>query len=79
METCDMARKSLKPSEQLRALADERAALEVREKEMVTRIASEFGGALVSSGLADLSKAEFAKLAQRVATLGIAETMKRLA
>jgi len=60
-----MARKSLKPSEQLRALADERAALEVREKEMVTRIASDFGSALVSSGLADLSKVEFAKLAQR--------------
>lgn len=74
-----MARKSLKPSEQLRALADEKAALEARERDMVTRIASEFGGALVSSGLADLSKAEFGKLAGRVAALGVPEVMKRLA
>ncbi|RIA46231.1 hypothetical protein DFR49_0764 [Hephaestia caeni] len=74
-----MAKKSLKPSEQLRALADEKAALDAREKEMLARIAGEFGGALVSSGLADLSKAEFGKLAQRVAALGVPEVMKRLA
>ncbi|MCK9549494.1 DUF6437 family protein [Aquamicrobium sp.] len=74
-----MARKSLKPSEQLRLLADEEAAIEARRKEMLTRIAGEFGGALVSSGLADLSKAEFAKLAQRIAALGLPEVMKRLA
>lgn len=74
-----MARKTLKPSEQLRALADEKAALEAREKAMLSRIAGELGGALVSSGLADLSRTEFAKLAQRIGTLGVAEAMKRLA
>ncbi|MBJ7499673.1 MAG: hypothetical protein JHC57_07970 [Sphingopyxis sp.] len=74
-----MARKGPSNLEALARLASERAKLEARERDIIQRVGEELGTVIVEAGLADITRAEFAPIAQRIAALGVAEAARRLA
>ncbi|MDF0490442.1 DUF6437 family protein [Sphingomonas sp. H39-1-10] len=63
----------------LARLANERAKLDAREREIVARVGEELGAVMVAAGLADMTRAQFAPIAERIAALGVAEAARRLA
>ncbi|PKP94695.1 MAG: hypothetical protein CVT77_01390 [Alphaproteobacteria bacterium HGW-Alphaproteobacteria-16] len=74
-----MPKKGPSNSQALARLASERAKLEEREREITRRVGEELGAVIVAAGLADMTRAEFAPIAQRIAALGAAEAARRLA
>lgn len=74
-----MARSKPTPRDALQRLRDQRDALDAKERELREAAANELGQVIVECGAETLEPARFRQLIRQAMTLGIDETLRRLA